>query len=181
MPNEFAANIRIDVTASLTDLDRVIYIPTASLQSNSGGLPGLNVSLGQGDIDGEANELFAEVLTIAAGGNSDVDLKQFTNVLRQANRSLSAVKLFYATLIGDEETPLPDGVHRFVVGPLGVANGAALWFAGSGADAGEAVWDAVARVNRWAGWPVSPTSKILRFHNPSANPIQVAVVIAGVA
>lgn len=170
-----ACNFTVSGQASLQE-DLSLFVPAGTVQVGSAGFGSLTLSLDAGTGDNQGNQMYAARLTVPAGGGVSLNLSDGTlKNFRGQSITLSAVKLALVAVVN------PDDVMQVWVGPQGVANGAQLWFKGTGSDAADAVYRGLLQTNLKAGWAVSaPGSQVLRIANPGGADVQVDVVIVGV-
>jgi hypothetical protein len=169
-------NFTISGQASLQE-DLSLYIPNGTVQVGSAGFGSLQLTLENGTGDNQANQMFAERITVPAGTAVELDLCDGSlENFRGQPITFSKVKLFLIGVVED------DGIKHVYVGPMGVANGAQLWFLGTGADAAADVYHGEVKTNLKDGWDVSVTGgSVLSIYNPQGtDDVQVDVVIIGV-
>lgn len=171
-----ACTFTVSGQASLQE-DLSLYIPAGTVQIGSGGFGAITLSLNDGTGDNEANQMFAERITIPAGAAVDLDLCDGSlENFRGQPITFEKVKIAIFGIVN------PDGVKHVYAGPMGTPGGAQLWFLGTGADAAADVYYGEIKSNLLAGWDVSVTGgSVLTIYNPDGtDDVQVDVVIIGV-
>lgn len=174
--NLAACNFTVSGQASLLE-DLSLYTPDGTVQIGSGGFGSITLSLAHGTGDNEANQMFAERITVPAGAAVDLDLCDGSlENFRGQPIAFSKVKLVVVGVVG------ADGVKHVYVGPMGTPGGAQLWFLGTGPDAAADVYHGEIKTNLKGGWDVSATGgSVLSIYNPDGtDDVQVDVVIIGV-
>lgn len=171
--NLAACNFTVSGQASLLE-DLSLYTPDGTVQIGSGGFGSITLSLTNGTGDNEANQMFAERITVPSAGGvvlnlCDGSLKNF----RGQAITFERIKLVVIAVVD------PDGDKVVTVGPEGLAAGARLWF--QDASGSDQVLYAVVQSNLKTGWAVSPAGeREFSMTNNGPDDVQVDVVIIGV-
>jgi hypothetical protein len=125
----------------------------------------------------QADTIWSDQRTVAAGTNDDLDLTNLTHTLFGSTLSIDLVSL-KAILLVNMSTASGSNLHL----DSSVANACTAPFSGSatslvviGADS------ALLLSSKKDGWTVDSTHKMLRIANPSASSITYSIVILGVS
>ena len=175
----------VELTKSViaATMDTVLDDATQTVAGVSGfvktgeGLPTLSTTLTNGTGNQQGNQAYAQLYTIAAGANADIDLNS-GSILGLVNAVASFTKIKKIVVAIKDH----DGTKKVRVGPQGVTNGAQLWFGGTGATCYEEVVEWTVKVNSYGGWTVTAgTGDILRINNPTAGSVDVYIAIVGLS
>lgn len=160
--------------------------PSDSFAIGNGDWPALNMILTLGTSDtpaasgiGYANAWYVAKRTCTAAGSDNLDLTALTNNIGETFNFAKIKKILIA--LTDINGAALDGVGKLLVGPQNITNAFQGPFGGGGATVYKSVYDWEVIVwNKWAGYTVDGTHKILGITNPGANDISYAIGIWGV-
>ena len=133
-------------------------------------------SLADGIAADQADKLWHDERTIAAGANDDLDLTALVNTVFGSTLTIALAKV-KALLIVNTSTVSGDELRL----DSSVSNGFRAPFNGSAASIVEVGADsALLLCNKKDGWAVTAgTGDILRIHNPGANAITYRIAVIG--
>lgn len=154
----------------------VLSSPTDQITIGSGAFSEIKLSLAEGTGADQAQKHWAGTVVVGAGLNVDLDL---TALVGGPFGNVS----FARVLVAIADIDAPDGAKLLRVGPQAVTNAWPAWFGGVAASNYEELRQTLFRVNTKAatpGWPVSGTTKMLRFNNPGGSSVTGRVFLVGV-
>lgn len=125
---------------------------------------------------GQANSAYEVAFSVAAGATRLVDLKGGNGEkdVLQAALAMTAVKGVELVL-----TTAPAAGVSLRLGPQGATDAAQLWFAGVAAGDYVVVRDRFANLDRYTGWALGASTKVLAIHNPGASAVAAWLRVIG--
>lgn len=153
--------------AGATDGNGGIYVvaPGAAFPDSS-------LSLASGTIQNQINKEYVATYAITNGGTTSVDLTTCT--YGGTTQTFTAVKVLKVSLA---TTTTADTNPQVTFGPMGVANGAILCFAGT--TGSQDVRQTYFNTNAVSGWSVTASNKVIQFSNGGSYPINCSVMVLG--
>jgi len=172
--NTLSATFGLTTEINLDNIEEILNAISTTVSVGDENWGAVSVSFDDGSSNQQANECYAEQISLAATTGQNIDLKNFVNILGQAASLFTAVKQVVVSIVS------ADGSKKVRVGPLNEADAAQLWFGGVAATDYAEVFDTLAQVNSWGGWAVGASTKILRIYNPTGVLVVANVLVLGV-
>jgi hypothetical protein len=176
MANTFTGSLSLAAMLSLSKNTATPGVNSGNvlrLVSGSNTFPSLSSDIANGTGSGQANQLYAKSFTITTGSNQDLDLAG--SLANEFGETITFAKIKGIIVC----IASPDGTKKVRVGPQGVANGAQLWFGGTGATVYEEVEEVLVRGAKYTGWTVVAGTDVLRINNPTASSVTVHIALWG--
>lgn len=174
MANTLSASYSLSADYTLAK-DPTIGSVSAQGAVGSDDFPEMTHDWEDGTGDGQANEVYSALLTIAASSTTSLDLSgaAIENPFEEAIAFTTIVAVFLAVVD-------PASTKRVRLGPQNVANAAQLWFGGTGATVYQEIYDDFAMVRKTGGWTITAgTGDLLPISNPDGVDVDVAILIIG--
>lgn len=174
MANTFSGSYSLSADYTLAK-DPTIGSVSAQGAVGSDDFPEMTHEWEDGTGDGQANEVYSELLTIPASSTVSLDLSGTTrqNPFEEDIAFTSIVAVIVAVVD-------PASTKRVRLGPQNVANAAQLWFGGTGAGMYVEIYDDFAMVRKTGGWTITAgTGDLLPISNPDGTDVDVAIMIIG--